>query len=266
MPEFFQHCPGCGARFHLKLEDTKMVHLERETYRRTETTSPGAAIGGTSGGARFGLNRPILVTEGPPRILYIEDFQYTYKCQHCGHVWTERHEETRSEPSLTPSKRARAPLSRLVIALLIIGLVVTASILGSAYAFHWFGNSRLSCGGSTGANSGYVRFTIVMSELGYNDSYYRSPAWNYSPRPPWPIMNLTIDSNVLIHVLNNDPSRISQTHGFAIRHYFEQGIALQPGECFNLTFIASTSGSFPVYSTIHDSVEAYEQAQLNVNP
>ncbi|HYY91231.1 MAG TPA: hypothetical protein VE955_04525 [Candidatus Dormibacteraeota bacterium] len=97
--EFFRHCPGCGKRFHIKLESKKMVHLERKTIRKTETRRsarlPGPSGYGTSG-AGF-TRQPVVVFEGPPVILDIEEFQYNYKCGHCGHEWSEKKVETHSE-------------------------------------------------------------------------------------------------------------------------------------------------------------------------
>jgi hypothetical protein len=76
-------------------------------------------------------------------------------------------------------------------------------------------------------------------------------------------MNMSVDWDVIIHVMNNDTG---QAHGFAIQHYFDQGVALRPGESCDLSFFASTSGSFRVYNIVFDTTEAFEQAQLNVNP
>ncbi len=36
---------------------------------------------------------PIVVTENIPVTVDIEDFQFSYKCGHCGHVWSEMHVE-----------------------------------------------------------------------------------------------------------------------------------------------------------------------------
>jgi hypothetical protein len=76
-------------------------------------------------------------------------------------------------------------------------------------------------------------------------------------------MNVTVDQDVIIHILNNDTS---QTHGFAITHYFDQGVVLQPGKSCDLAFFASQTGMFPVYNTIFDTTDAFEYAQFNVNP
>ena len=89
--EFFRHCPECGRRFHIKLEEKKMVHLERRT-----TQMPGASRGPRAGlGA--GYAKPTFVSVGPPVTLDIEDFEYHYKCGHCGHEWTEHHREKHRE-------------------------------------------------------------------------------------------------------------------------------------------------------------------------
>jgi hypothetical protein len=75
-------------------------------------------------------------------------------------------------------------------------------------------------------------------------------------------MNVTVNWDVIIHILNNDTS---QTHGFAITHHFDQGIPLQPGKSCYLGFFASQTGTFPVYNTIFDTTDLFEHAQLNVN-
>ena len=74
-------------------------------------------------------------------------------------------------------------------------------------------------------------------------------------------MNVTVSWNVIIHLWNNDTT---QTHGFAMKHYFEQGVALRPGQSCDLAFYASLAGTFPVYNTIFDTTQYFENAQLNV--
>jgi len=36
---------------------------------------------------------PINVQEGRPIIVDVEEFQYAYRCEHCGHEWSETHVE-----------------------------------------------------------------------------------------------------------------------------------------------------------------------------
>ena len=82
--EFFRHCPGCGRRFHIKLAEKSLVDTER-----TES----AGVIQTVGGRR----NAYVVREGPPMIFDIKEFRYAYKCEHCGHEWSETHLESRRE-------------------------------------------------------------------------------------------------------------------------------------------------------------------------
>jgi hypothetical protein len=87
--EFFRHCPGCGRRFHIKLVDKKMVHLEREAV--AEIRAPLSASQFQGG--------PVLLAAGGggPIIVDVEEFQYSYKCKHCGHEWSEKHVKEQRE-------------------------------------------------------------------------------------------------------------------------------------------------------------------------
>src|SRR5438552_18927261 len=64
--ELFRHCPGCGRRFHIKLESKKLVDLERAS----RPTHEGQLLPGGSGyGARIGID----VYEGRPIIIDVND-------------------------------------------------------------------------------------------------------------------------------------------------------------------------------------------------
>jgi DNA-directed RNA polymerase subunit RPC12/RpoP len=78
--ELLRDCPGCGPRFHVKLEGKKIVSLERH-----DVETPRVVRGSVGG--------PILVGGGGPVIVNIEEFQYNYKCKHCGHEWSEKRVE-----------------------------------------------------------------------------------------------------------------------------------------------------------------------------
>jgi len=95
--EFFRFCPECKRRFHIKLENKKRVSLERETIRTTRSVHLGGSNIPTS---RYGPSAPttqLLVYEGQPIIVDIEEFQYNYKCKHCEHEWSEKHTEKHRE-------------------------------------------------------------------------------------------------------------------------------------------------------------------------
>lgn len=84
--EFFRHCPACGRRFHIKLVNKKLVSGKRET----EPDKVVSTVAGT--GFAYGGSGPYYqVVEGPPMIIDTAEFQYAYKCGHCGHEWSEKH-------------------------------------------------------------------------------------------------------------------------------------------------------------------------------
>jgi DNA-directed RNA polymerase subunit RPC12/RpoP len=90
--EFFRHCPDCGRRFHIKLESKKLVGIERTSRPKTDVTNIMA------GGIATSASQPVFVVqEGRPIVIDVEEFQYSYKCGHCGHEWSEKHVEKRRE-------------------------------------------------------------------------------------------------------------------------------------------------------------------------
>jgi hypothetical protein len=159
-------------------------------------------------------------------------------------------ESRQSDRRTSPEARHSRPYTVLFV----VGVIVTASILGAVYVYQWF-TTPMTCGARAASVPRYVHFTMVMSLSGYN----RSSNHNR----PWPVMSMRVDWDVIIHVLNNDTS---QSHGFAITHYFEHGVVLQPGKSCDLAFFASQTGAFPVYNTVFDTTDAFEHAQLNVSP
>jgi len=96
--EFFRHCLGFGRRFHIKLESKKLMTEHRESMPRFV---PRAAVvrstgRGSSGFAATSIT-PIAVQEGKPIIVDIKEFQHAYKCEHCGHEWSETRLASRRE-------------------------------------------------------------------------------------------------------------------------------------------------------------------------
>jgi len=90
--EFFRHCPACGRRFHIKLVGEKLVDRREITEEiRQPVVTPRAASSSYSYGG-FPMP-PLEVEEDVPVTVDVKDFQYTYRCKHCGHVWSEMHEK-----------------------------------------------------------------------------------------------------------------------------------------------------------------------------
>ena len=82
---FFRFCPSCGKRFHVKLVSKKLVDDRRETRVHKEVTSSARVLLG----GRFQPISPVILEVDVPVTVEVEDFEYSYKCKHCGHVWTE---------------------------------------------------------------------------------------------------------------------------------------------------------------------------------
>jgi hypothetical protein len=87
--ELFRHCPGCGRRFHLKIESKKLVSVTRESMQ-----GPPERVVSGRWGALTNLQ------EGKPIIIDVEEFQYAYRCRHCGHEWSEKRSEKHLESHL----------------------------------------------------------------------------------------------------------------------------------------------------------------------
>jgi predicted RNA-binding Zn-ribbon protein involved in translation (DUF1610 family) len=79
---FFRHCPSCGRRFEVRL--VRKESLGQEDLPETITKATGRYT--TPG---YINPAPVLLTEDEPVVVDIEEFQYTYKCKHCGHEWSE---------------------------------------------------------------------------------------------------------------------------------------------------------------------------------
>jgi len=89
----FRFCPACGKRFHIKLVGKKLMNEEME---ETSIKRDRGAIGAGNGAYGTFSTMPIVVVEeNVPITVDVEEFQYAYKCKHCGHVWTEMHDEER---------------------------------------------------------------------------------------------------------------------------------------------------------------------------
>lgn len=86
---FFRHCPSCGRRFEIRLVSKKLAD-DKTTTTAVKEASGGSILGL---GAATPLGGYVFVEQDVPLTIDVEDFNYTYKCKHCGHVWTELHEK-----------------------------------------------------------------------------------------------------------------------------------------------------------------------------
>jgi FtsP/CotA-like multicopper oxidase with cupredoxin domain len=146
---------------------------------------------------------------------------------------------------------------------MIIVVAAGSGLLGGAYAFHLIGFQQASCWARPTGPANAAIFTVVMANEGASVGFNGS---KFQPSP-WPVMNVTLGQNVIIHVINNDSV---EAHGFQIATYFNQGLGqagLAPGKCFDVRFVANIAGSFMVRCDISCAIHLFMQdGQLNVNP
>jgi heme/copper-type cytochrome/quinol oxidase subunit 2 len=132
----------------------------------------------------------------------------------------------------------------------IICLVVAAS--GGLVALGYAGVFNFST-----FNGTTVHFTIIEDTTGPMKGMNGSAYYPFSTN--WPVFNVTQGERVIIHIINN---ATSEPHGFAIVHYFSAGVAVGPGQSYNVEFIANDVGSFRVYCNIVCSIHPFMQNGL----
>ena len=76
---FFRRCPNCGRRFEIRLVSKELV--DSETIKESVPISEDYFGGYPGSYVELGETEPVYVD--------IENFQYSYKCKHCGHQWAE---------------------------------------------------------------------------------------------------------------------------------------------------------------------------------
>jgi DNA-directed RNA polymerase subunit RPC12/RpoP len=90
---FFRFCPSCGKRFHIRLLSKKLVDSKRETFDQKRVVTGGNPNPMSYGRAGGMASYPLTLEVNVPITVYVEDFQFSYKCKHCGHEWTENRVE-----------------------------------------------------------------------------------------------------------------------------------------------------------------------------
>jgi hypothetical protein len=104
---FFRHCPACGRRFEVRLVGKNLVGSERDAYPTTRagfgSISNLAAQRGAYGQVRSPSQQvwdEHVVLEEKVRVTVMrKEFQYSYKCKHCGHQWIEKRSQE-TEPRI----------------------------------------------------------------------------------------------------------------------------------------------------------------------
>jgi hypothetical protein len=84
---FFRRCPNCGRRFEIQLTGKKLIDSRNISESRPVNSD---YFGGYAGSF-------LEVGETEPSIIAVDEFQYAYRCKHCGHQWVEIREEEYKE-------------------------------------------------------------------------------------------------------------------------------------------------------------------------
>ena len=94
--EFFRHCPSCGRRFHIRLVSKQKVSEEEVTdyLPPRQADAPQSGLKFASRAVERDTDTPL--EEGKPIYVDVTEFNYNYKCTHCGHQWTEVHEKDKT--------------------------------------------------------------------------------------------------------------------------------------------------------------------------
>jgi len=101
-------------------------------------------------------------------------------------------------------------------------------------------------------------FILIIADLsGFNDSIGHG-----APLHPWPVIHVQRGQMVRFVVCNHD---ITQPHGFAIRYYLGGGIAMAPGDAYQIVFPATETGTFDIYCNIFCTIHVFMRGQLIVS-
>ena len=98
--------------------------------------------------------------------------------------------------------------------------------------------------------------SIILDSSGFNDS----KALGAPDRLP-ALLQFQKGETVNLIICNSDPV---EAHGFAISHYFDQGVTLRPGESYKISFVANDTGAFAVYCNLLCPVHLFMLSKLVV--
>jgi FtsP/CotA-like multicopper oxidase with cupredoxin domain len=129
-----------------------------------------------------------------------------------------------------------APVGIVAIIVVVVVLIISTGISTSTPM-------------STSSASKTVYFTIIESDTGALKGMNGSA---YHVSEAWPVITVKQGEAVVIYLLNRNSS---EAHGFEISHYFNQGVALEPGGSYKIQFVANEPGTFlitcPIFCLIH---------------
>ncbi len=104
-------------------------------------------------------------------------------------------------------------------------------------------------------NASSVYILIVEADIGSSYEGINGSAFHQNTN--WPVITVYQGQKVTIHVVNCPSS--PEPHGFAIGHYFPNGVELSPNQQYTLSFVASTKGRFTVFCNVYCAIHPLMQ-------
>lgn len=149
---------------------------------------------------------------------------------------------------MTESLQPSIPKKSLIASIVIVAVTAVLIVLVISNIYLLTASAP-----ATNSSSKTVYFTIIESDRGpsegMNGSYFHLSSI-------WPIITVQQGETVVIHL---ESQNSSEPHGFSIFHYFNQGVALQPGANYTVKFVANDQGTFlitcPIFCLIHPFME-----------
>ena len=104
-------------------------------------------------------------------------------------------------------------------------------------------------------NASSVYILIVEADIGSSYEGINGSAFHQNTN--WPVITVYQGQKVTMHVVNCPSS--PEPHGFAIGHYFPNGVELSPNQQYTLSFVASTKGRFTVFCNVYCAIHPLMQ-------
>lgn len=152
---------------------------------------------------------------------------------------------------VTKASRGRVLLNKFLVA-----SILSAVVVGSVISLYWPTLSTpLNRPPVTQRAADCLKppgyFLIIANLDGFNGSVTKLQE---SPNVAWPVVRVHRGDKVNIMVCNTDDY---SSHGFAIEHYLDAGVALMPHETFRVSFTADQAGNYTMYCNIFCPVHPY---------
>ena len=84
---FFRNCPSCGRRFEIRLVGREVLDASAAVseVKKDEDHPRMYGVGG-----RFGVRMSLTASSPNPIAAEVDEVvRYDFRCDHCGHAWTE---------------------------------------------------------------------------------------------------------------------------------------------------------------------------------